>query len=290
VEHGGTCIGEALTIALKHNIAPENMVKQVLDLAESSAMFAACVGVNPGSDALSIAEGITLIKVGDAHLDLPQPGQVAESIGQRTAMALVRMMVFGTAMALTGREGVILMDEFWVFLGAGRSEVERLGRLARSQGVLPIGFTQRVTDAIDAGLTGYISRGWIGPIADEKEAMAACELFKIEPTRERLARITAKASIGGTASGSGAAPNWRSMRALIDPLSRKVLRGAIFIYIDLDGRSVPVEVTIPEELMIKASTNPEDIRRRVRAARKLEEDASAEVQPLFDEAAEPVRG
>jgi len=290
VEHGGTCIGEALNIALKHKIAPENMVKQVLDLAESSAMFAACVGVNPGSDALSIAEGITLIKVGDAHLDLPQPGQVAESIGQRTAMALVRMMVFGTAMALTGREGVILMDEFWVFLGAGRSEVERLGRLARSQGVLPIGFTQRVTDAIDAGLTGYISRGWIGPIADEKEAMAACELFKIEPTRERLARITAKASIGGTASGSGAAPNWRSMRALIDPLSRKVIRGAIFIYIDLDGRSVPVEVTIPEELMIKASTNPEDIRRRVRAARELEEAASAEVQPLFDEASEPVRG
>jgi len=288
VEHGGTCIGEALTIALEHKIAPENMVQQVLDLARSSSMFGACVGVNPGSNALSIAEGITLIKVGDAHLDLPQPGEQASSIGQRIAMALVRMMVFGTAMALTGREGVILMDEFWVFLGAGRSEVERLGRLARSQGVLPIGFTQRVTDAINAGLTGYISRGWIGPIQDENEAVAACELFKIEPTRERLARITAKASIGGTSSGSGAAPNWRSMRALIDPLSRKVLRGAIFIYIDLDGRSVPVEVTIPEELMIASSTNPEDIRRRVRA-RELEEVAEAEVEPL-DGAAEPVRG
>jgi len=290
VEHGGTCIGEALNIALEHKIAPENMVQQVFDLASSSAMFGACVGVKPGSNALSIAEGITLIKVGDAHLDLPQPGQAAESIGQRTAMALVRMMVFGTAMALTGREGVILMDEFWVFLGAGRSEVERLGRLARSQGVLPIGFTQRVTDAINAGLTGYISRGWIGPIQDEDEARAACELFKIEPTRERLARITAKASIGGTSSGSGAAPNWRSMRALIDPLSRKVLRGAIFIYIDLDGRSVPVEVTIPEELMIASSTNPEDIRRRVRAARELKEAAEAEVEPLLDGVQEPVRG
>ena len=78
------------------------------------------------------------------------------------------------------------------------------------------------------------------------------------------------------------------MRALIDPLSRKVLRGAIFIYIDLDGRSVPVEVTIPEELMIASSTNPEDIRRRVRA-RELEEVAEAEVEPL-DGAAEPVRG
>jgi len=296
VEHGGTCIGEALKIALEHKIAPENMVQQVFDLARSSSMFGACVGMNPGSDALSIAEGITLIKVGDAHLDLPQPGEQASSIGQRIAMALVRMMVFGTAMALTGREGVILMDEFWVFLGAGRSEVERLGRLARSQGVLPIGFTQRVTDAINAGLTGYISRGWIGPIQDENEAAAACELFKIEPTRERLARITAKASIGGTVSGAGAAPNWRSMRALIDPLTRKVLRGAIFIYVDLDGRSVPVEVTIPEELMIKASTNPEDIRRRVRAERESEAAADAaasgEGRPLFDEEVqeETVRG
>jgi len=35
--------------------------------------------------------------------------------------------VFGSAMALAGRGGVIHLDEAWVFLGAGKAEVERLG-------------------------------------------------------------------------------------------------------------------------------------------------------------------
>lgn len=79
-------------------------------------------------------------------------------------------MVFGSAMALTGRGGVIHLDEAWVFLGAGKAEVERLGRLARSQGVLPILYTQRVSDALKAELTGYISRSFILPIEDRIEA------------------------------------------------------------------------------------------------------------------------
>ena len=79
------------------------------------------------------------MKVGDAHLDLPEPGAIREATQQqRIALALVRMMVFGSAMALAGRGGgCVILDEAWVFLGAGRSEVERLGRLSRSQQVLP---------------------------------------------------------------------------------------------------------------------------------------------------------
>lgn len=264
-ENGAECTGQALQIALDAGVAPPEMVRRVMDLAGASPMFRACVGVEPGTAALRVAEGITLIKVGQSHLDLPEPGAIGDaSQQQRVALGLVRMMIFGSAMALTGRSGVLMVDEAWVFLGSGgRREVERLGRLARSQQVLPMLFTQRVTDATDAGLTGYISRGLILPISDPVEAAAACELFRLEPTPERMSRITALATVGGTTAGEDGAPNWSSMRALRDPATRKVLRGSVAIYADLSGRALPVEIVIPPRFLELASTNPEDIRRRL---------------------------
>lgn len=269
VHQNAGCIGDALKIAERAGKADPEMVAAAFALAESSPMFRACFGIEPGTTPLRLAERITLIKVGNAHLDLPEPGvPISEmSLNQRVALALVKMMVFGSAMALTGRRGVVMLDEAWVFLGSGRAEVERLGRLARSQGVLPMLFTQRVTDALDAGLAGYISRGLILPITDEDEARAACELFKLEPTPERMSRLTAKATMGAVGD-EGGAPNWRSMRALRDPETGQILRGSIGIYADLFGRAVPVEVRIPEEFLEIASTNPDDIRRR-KAAEQL---------------------
>ena len=264
---GADCIGVALQAALRDGqVRPQEreMVERVLDLASSSPMFRACVGMEQGGPRLRVSQGITLIMVGSSHLDLPEPGAVDPTLPQRIALALVRMMVFGSAMALNKRRGVILLDEGWVFLSAGKTEVERLGRLARSQQVLPIFLTQRVTDALNAGLAGYISRGIILPIRDEQEAIAACELFKLEPTPERIGRITANATIGATTASEMGAPNWASMRALRDPATRKVLRGTVGIYCDLEGRAVPVEIKIPDEFLAAASTNPEDIERRER--------------------------
>ncbi|GAB2733798.1 ATP-binding protein [Nocardioides pakistanensis] len=279
---GATCIGEALAIAERDlPTLPPDMIKRIRDLADSSPMFRACVGVTPGTTGLRAAEGITLIKVGNAFLDLPEPGAAPASISQRIALALVRMMVFGSAMALTGRGGAVMLDEAWVFLGAGRAEVERLGRLARSQEVLPMLFTQRVTDAVNAGLSGYISRGLILPIEDADEARAACDLFKLEATPGRMGRITAKATMG--ASAGSVAPNWHSMRALRDPQTGRVLRGSIAIYADLAGRAIPVEMTLGEEFLRLASTNPEDIRRRQEAqAARAAQLAAAAVQAHTD--------
>lgn len=262
-DNGATCIGEALQIAERGGKAPAEMVRAVFDLAEASPMFRACMGIDPKTDALRIAEGITLIKVGTAHLELPEPGTSRHDLTpqQRVCLALVRMMVFGSAAALTGRQGVVMLDEAWVFTGAGKSEVERLGRLARSQGVLPMLFTQRVSDAVNAGLAGYISRGLILPIQDKVEAQAACEMFELEPTPERMSRITSRATIGSTDGGT-AAPNWNSMRHLRDPRTGATLRGSVAIYADIHGRAVPVEVIIPQSFMDRASTNPDDIRRR----------------------------
>ncbi|MDA8318015.1 MAG: ATP-binding protein, partial [Actinomycetota bacterium] len=286
---GADCIGVALQVALRDGqVRPQEreMVERVLDLAASSPMFRACVGMEQGGPRLRASQGITLVMVGSAHLDLPEPGAVEPTLPQRIALALVRMMVFGSAMALNKRRGVIMLDEGWVFLSAGKTEVERLGRLARSQQVLPIFLTQRVTDALNAGLAGYISRGIILPLRDEQEAIAACELFKLEPTPERIGRITANATIGATTANDVGAPNWASMRALRDPKTRKVLRGTVGIYCDLEDRAVPVEIRIPDEFLAAASTNPEDIERREREAAARREAKLADQQADVSTAAE----
>ena len=265
VSRGADCVGVALTIARDDGIAPKDMVDKVLDLAISSPMFRACVGSKNGGQSLKAAEGITLIKVGDAKLVLPPPGaHVSEmNLNQRVALSLVRMMVFGSASALAMRSGVLMLDEGWIMLSAGRSEMEELGRLARAQQVFPMVFTQRVTDALNAGLSGYISRGLILPIQDATEAAAACELFRLETTPERMSRITAKATLGSSANEVGTAPNWNSMRSLRDPITGEVLRGAVGIYCDLAGRAVPVEISLPHEFLKMSSTNIDDIRERL---------------------------
>lgn len=260
VSKGANCVGQALRIADADGKASRELVDPIFELADTSPLFRACVGVDPRTKALSINEGITLIKVGNTHLDLPEPGAMKQaSVMQKVSLALVRMMVFGSAMALTGRGGAIHLDEAWVFLGAGKAEVERLGRLARSQQVLPELYTQRASDPLKAGLAGYISRGLILPIEDKDEATAALELFKLEPTDDRLSRITGKAMVG---EGGTVAPNWNSMRALRDPVTKKVLRGTVGYYSDLAGRCVPVQIVLPPEFLKLASTNADDLNER----------------------------
>jgi hypothetical protein len=268
VSQGATCTGQALRVADEHGQAPHEMVQAVFNLAVASPMFRACVGMEPTMEPLAISEGLTLIKVGQSYLNLPEPGTPEREMTQqqRVAVVLVRMMVFGSAMALTNREGVLILDEAWTMLTAGRTEVDRLGRLARSQQVLPILLTQKTTDALSAGLAGYISRGFIMAITDRDEAVAALQLFRLEPTAERLARITAPATVGAVGADVLGAPNWGSFRALRDPATGAVVRGAVGLYVDLAGRAVPVEARLPEEFLRLASTNPEDVRRRQAAS------------------------
>lgn len=258
VANGATCTLQALEIAERDRQAPSEMVQPVRDAAEASPMFLSLCGRDPGGTALRAAGGITYVRVGNAHLDLPANNTPPSEQGlqQRVAVALVRAIAYGGMMAMTGRQGVLMLDEAWVFTGAGRTEMERIGRLARSQNVLPMMFTQRVTDALDAGLEGYISRGLILPITDQNEAVAACRLFKLEPTPERIGRLTAAATLGSQGGTDQAeAPNWNSMRALRDPVTRQVLRGAIGIYADVTGRAVPAEISIPPSVLSLSSTN-----------------------------------
>ncbi|MCL6423677.1 ATP-binding protein [Brachybacterium sp. JHP9] len=272
-----TCLGEALKFAYEDGILEgnEEVYTKCEDLA-SLPQFGALYGRDPKGKALNVNDGITLIEVGSTYLPIPEPGSQATDITQRIAMALIRMMVFGSANALTGRNGVVALDEAWVFLSAGREEMNRLGRLARSQRVLPILMTQRVTDALDAGLEGYISRGIILHISDAAEARAACQLFGVEPTEARIGRIRASHKLGGEDyldDSVSAGHNTNSLKALVeeipDPdfpglMRRVVVRGSVGFYADLNQRFIPVTMTLPEEFLLLASTNPLDMARRER--------------------------
>lgn len=266
VDKGATCIGQALSIAKADGIAPADMVDPILNLRNTSGQFSAICGMDPTTEGLSVSDGITLIMAGEIDLQLPQPGKEPEGMQQRLAVALVRMMVFGSAMALTERRGVLHFDEAWVAMIGGAAEVERLGRLARSQEVLPILYTQRVSDAVNNGLRGYISRGLILAIADPDEARAACELFDMEPTEERLGRIMASATIGGGTDVKQGQPNFNSLRAQFavneDGSRGRNLRGSVGYYKDLTGRVCPVVIDLPPWFLQLSSTNTEDIRRR----------------------------
>lgn len=260
VDKGATCTGQALQIALDDGVAPKAMVEPVLSLARSNPQFRAMCGIDPASQALRVADGITYIRVGNANLSLPEPGATDLGLSQRISVNLVRLMVSGSAMALTGRNGVVQLDEAWVFLGAGNTELERLARLARSQTVSVMLFTQRVSDATVAGIDEHIAGGFILPLK-RSEAKVACEILQLEPTEERLTRITAGATIGDNDLGD-VQPNWDSMRALHRPGTREVIRGAVALYADINDRAVPVEVTISEAFLRKASTNHADIAAR----------------------------
>lgn len=266
VDAGATCIGQALQIADAEigDRLPAGMIHAVLAHAKTSATFAALCGTDPQSEPLNVTKRLTLIMVGDSHLDLPQPNAEPDGLEQYTALALVRMMVFGSTTALRSQGGgFVELDEAWTFLGAGAAEIDRLGRLARQMGVLPCLFTQKVTDAVNAGLAGYISRVAIGPIEDEDEAKAACELAKLDPGRF-VPRIVQEAYRQGD-SHTPDVPNFESMHALRKPDTREVLRGAVWIYKDLRGNAVPTEVKLTPEFLALGSTTPEDIEARRRA-------------------------
>lgn len=220
------------------------------------------VGLQDEGEVLSAASGITYIKVGNANLELPPMGVDQSTLGltQRVSAALIRMMVYGSAEALRGRRGVLMLDEAWVFLGAGAEEMERLGRLARSLEVFPLLFTQRILDLIEANLTNHIARGLILHLKDPKEAEAAFRLFGVEPTPERIRFTTAPERIG-----KGGA-NFASRKPLYEHDDHdnrpRLIRGAIGLYSDLDDRAVDVEIKIPPDFLAKTSTNALDRARR----------------------------
>ena len=150
--------------------------------------------------------------------------------------------------------------------------MDRLGRLARSLEVFPILLTQKVSDALDAGLAGYISRGLIMHISDVAEARASFQLFKLdadpgaddpgdsetEDGRRDTDDDTPRCTGGGVRLA-------QSLKALAD-CDRRVHRGARSATTSTwpDAACRP-RSSIPDWFIRIASTNGLDIRARDQA-------------------------
>lgn len=262
IAKGARAIGTALQIAQRDGVATAELAEPIIRQSRTDPLFGACVGLSDEGHVLSASEGITYIKVGNADLELPSMGanQKDLSLSARISVSLIRMMVFGSAEALRGRRGVLMLDEAWVFLGAGAEEVERLGRLARSLEVLPVLYTQRVTDIIEAKLQNHISRGVILHLRDPMEARAAFEIFGVDPTSERMAMTTNTERRGET----GIQYNTRKPIFEInrDGTRGQLLRGSVGLYCDLRSRAVDTEIAIPQSFLELSSTNALDRARR----------------------------
>lgn len=272
ISQGAKVTGQALVIARDAGRIDAEVVEQILRVAEASPNFSALVGMDPEGEGLRSFEGTTLIMVGNSSLKLPSDG-VARSLIERVNLALVRNMVLGSAMALNGKDGVIRMDEAWVFLGSVSKELDELARVARSQGIAVEMYTQRISDAEKAGIGGYITRSFILPIQDLEEAHAACRLAGLEATTERIARIRGKK----VKDDESRTPNWDSMRALEDPETGDIIRGAIATYVDIGGRAINIEIVVPPEVVKMASTKLSHVQERNELARIAAEKAGAVV-------------
>ena len=263
VSRGAQATGQALKLAEADGVIAPEVVADIFKVAESYPMFRATFGINPETPSLTVSEGITLFKVGRTQFELPPVGAqfdpATASPLVRTSVNLLRMIVRASMVSLSGRAGVLHMDEGWVLQQAAPDELEQIGRLARSQNVLPMLYTQTPSGPLNAGLKNFTSRGAIGHISDEFEARAGMSLFGAE-NDELVSRVTEKEYLSG-----GAGVNWNSLKALWSTDSsgkRTLLRPAVFFHSDLKNSIAPVEVWIPQSFLDLASTNPEDVRRR----------------------------
>lgn len=268
VSRGAKVTGQALAIAYQAGQVSREAIEPVFKVAQTFPMFRATFGMQPQAQGNSLAQSnsVTLFMRGTSPLTLPPQGrQLAQdemSSVMRQSVNLLSMLLRGSLIALSGRGGVLHMDEAWVLERAAPDELNEIGRLARSMNVLPILYTQTPTGPLKMGLKGYFSRGLVGHIADSEEASAALELFGARRP-ETHARVIAPESLAGDQG-----MNFNSLKALWevnkDTGKRELKRGSEFLYGDLKQRFAATTVMLPAEFLRLASTTPEDVAARRR--------------------------
>lgn len=271
VARGAKVTGQALKIAFNEGRVRREVIEDIFRVAQSAPMFRATFGMDPPADGrktLATSNSVTLFMRGSATLALPTQSTQQMSSAMRQTVNLLRMLVRGSMIALSGRGGVLHMDEAWVLERAVPDELNEIGRLARSMNVLPIMYTQTPTGPLNLGLRGYFSRGLIGHISDVTEADAALQLFQV--TRpETLERIVARETLAGDMGA-----NWNSLKALWTPRDRdgkrKLLRGSEFLYGDLKERFAATTIIMPEEFLFQVSTTPQEVAEKLRRAQLAE--------------------
>jgi DNA helicase HerA-like ATPase len=262
-EQGATCVAHALSFV------PDAYVREQVLRQASDPLFRLGIAGLDGKAPEPFADSSKLLLIEfDRPLDLPEKGvQPSEyTRTQRLAVAAVRL-VTRSAMEILGTSGggALFVDEAWMFLQSqeGLAALQSLGRLGRSQNILPVFATQRVDDLLKDGIDmqTYLSRVFVLQLSDEKEAAAALKLCQLEPRADRIA--------------------WLRQAGPQRLEDGKVVRGAMAVHMDLDGRHAAVLISIPEWLRRTLSSNPEEAKKRraARQARRLAGSGSTTSAP-----------
>lgn len=250
---GARCVGDAL----QHPMVPRKFGDMVLTYLEASALFGLGVSPEPRPPlgaTLAGTGGLSLIEF-DRPIPLPATAAPTSTyeLEVRASIAAVRLITRAALeqMLMTGG-GVLILDEAHVFLGSqeGRSILQKLGREGRSQQILPILATQRISDVIADGVDmgSYMGRVIVMKMTDEIEAKAALSLCQLEATEERM-----------------------DMMRIFGPV--RGVRGSYAFYRDLKDRCSLIGIgPIPADVAQLFSTNPLD-----REAREAEQNLESQV-------------
>lgn len=252
-EGGARCVGEAL----RHTLVPERMRDLVMNYMDASALFALGISLKPRPPlGLATGGGLTLVEF-DRPIPLPAnaaPTQTYE-METRASIAAVRLLARSALEQMFQHGGgVLILDEAHVFLGSeeGRAILQRLGREGRSQRILPILATQRVSDLLAEGVDmgSYLGRVLVMKMTDDTEVRAALSLCGLEATEERM-----------------------KMLRIFGPVRGE--RGSYAFYRDLQDRCSVVGIgPIPQDIAELFSTNPLDRQARESRERSSEGDAA----------------
>ncbi|PWG62664.1 LAGLIDADG family homing endonuclease [Bifidobacterium callitrichidarum] len=282
IKAGAKCCGVAIETAYQAfkrggaeaKVLPPNTEQvrdQVMRLLRSNQFLRIIVGTTQDVKPLKVSQALTLIKAGKRSI-VPAEGSEGTVTG-RIQRWVLRMTVLGAGAAVRGRDGMVILDEAWVALGADSGTVvQQWGRLARSQRFTPVLASQKVDEFIDAGLTGAISRGLLLSLDDSEAdggsasvAKAALKLFSVDDSdghiRSRMPLPPVK---------DNGAPNWSSLQRLKNPNNPKeTIRGAVGYFEDNGQLPVPVEIWIPPKLLQEISTTATDVIAREERKKRL---------------------
>ena len=283
VKHGARCVGVAISTAakavaeaIKEGKKPEEIglpsnsieVYQTISMnLKANQGLRLIFGTNNSTKPLSISQNLTLVNAGERSLI---PEGTDDSMTARIRQWTLRMVVMGAGTAVRGRDGMVGVDEAWVFMGKDKGAsrtFEQWVRMARSQQFTPVIISQKVQEFIDADLTGGISRAFLLALDNPAEdngtvspAKSAERLLGIDdPNGHILKRMSADDMLDNNQ------PNWQSLKRLVKGrvvngrfVGDATIRGSIAYFKDGSKQPVPVQIIIPPELLKEISTTATD--------------------------------
>lgn len=276
VKHGARCVGRALLVAAQavaKTIKAGNTAESIGLPSNTLEVFSTInmnlkanqglrliFGTDNDTKPLTISQNLTLINAGDRSL-IPE-GQ-DDSMTARIRQWTLRMVVMGAGTAVRGRDGMVGVDEAWVFMGKDKGAsrtFEQWVRMARSQRFTPVIISQKVQEFIDADLTGGISRALLLALDNPEEAngtvspaKSAERLLGIEDPNGRILQ-----RMGADDTLDNGQPNPNSLKRLVSASTGKTVRGAVAYFKDGSKQPIPVEIVIPPALLKEISTTATD--------------------------------